>query len=378
MPKVSVIIPSYNHGKYISEAIQSVLDQTFKDFEILITDDGSTDNTIKKIKQFKDSRIKLFCFKKNQGAAIATNNNLKHSKGKYIAMLNSDDVYMPNKLEEQVHFLDLHNKILAVFSYAKIIDQDGKNSINKNHFYYSIFQQRNKNRFKWLKYFFYNGNCLCHPSVLARSKVYKIICPSDQRYCQLGDFDRWIKTTLNGEIYIIPRKLIKFRVKKDKSNISIENSEHIIRCSLEHSLILRNYLKIKNISVLTKIFPEIRRIYKGRLEDKLIPFYISILSLKVKSKPHQNFALNTLFNFLSTKKLELKLNKIHNFTYKDFIKLTGTFDSMNCNATTKIKQQKIQITRLKGKVKYYKKSKSWKITKPLRKIKSLTLRYIPV
>ncbi|MGB8687985.1 MAG: glycosyltransferase, partial [Microcoleus sp.] len=85
MPKVSVVMASYNHEKFVAETIQSVLDQTYQDFEFIITDDGSPDRTVDVIKKFADPRIKLFCFPQNQGACTAMNNCINEAKGEYIA-----------------------------------------------------------------------------------------------------------------------------------------------------------------------------------------------------------------------------------------------------------------------------------------------------
>ena len=125
MPTVSVIIASYNHGKYISEAIESVLSQDYQDFEIVITDDGSADDSVAHIKTFTDPRIKLFCFPTNRGACTAMRNCLENTQGRYIAVLNSDDVFLPGKLTKQVRFLDAHPEVGAVFAHATVVDAHG-------------------------------------------------------------------------------------------------------------------------------------------------------------------------------------------------------------------------------------------------------------
>ena len=172
--KVSVVIPSYNHEKFISEAIQSVLDQTFQDFEIIITDDGSSDKTVEKIKKFNDPRIKLFQLDYNQGFYFAFKKCLEESCGDYIAMLSSDDIFLPDKLEKQVKILDENDKYAAVFGFAQIIDETGNNRDDKEHFYSTVFMQENRTRHQWLKKFFYEGNFLCHPSILIRKEFYTI------------------------------------------------------------------------------------------------------------------------------------------------------------------------------------------------------------
>ena len=102
---ISIIMPAYNSGKYISDSIKSVIAQTYSDWELIITDDCSTDNTVKIIKSFSDSRIKLLKNKRNSGAAESRNYALRKARGRWIAFLDSDDVWLPEKLEKQLAFM---------------------------------------------------------------------------------------------------------------------------------------------------------------------------------------------------------------------------------------------------------------------------------
>ncbi len=101
-PTVSVIIPTYNRARLICKAVRSALRQTYRDFEIIVVDDASTDNTEQIIKSFDDSRIIYMKHKNNRGASAARNTGIKNSRGKYIAFLDSDDEWMPQKLEKQI------------------------------------------------------------------------------------------------------------------------------------------------------------------------------------------------------------------------------------------------------------------------------------
>jgi len=116
MPKVSVIIPTHNREKLLSKAVGSVIEQTFQDFEVIIVDDGSTDNTRKVISEFsaKDERI-LYIYQQNQGVASARNKGISIARGAYIAFLDSDDRMLPNRLEEQVKLLDINKNIGLVY-----------------------------------------------------------------------------------------------------------------------------------------------------------------------------------------------------------------------------------------------------------------------
>ena len=95
MPRVSVVIPTHNQAAYISEAIRSVLDQTYQDFEIVIVNDASSDRTIEKVLENPDPRIRLFNFEQNQGESAATNYGIQKARGDLIAILHSDDVFFP-------------------------------------------------------------------------------------------------------------------------------------------------------------------------------------------------------------------------------------------------------------------------------------------
>lgn len=119
-PKVSVIIPTYNRKDYVTEAIDSVIAQTYKDFEIIVVDDGSTDGTGKMLKEKYGDKIRYF-FKENGGCASARNYGIRMSQGKYVAFLDSDDKYLPEKLEDQVGILEQNNGIGFVYSDSYVL-----------------------------------------------------------------------------------------------------------------------------------------------------------------------------------------------------------------------------------------------------------------
>ena len=140
-PTVSVIIPTYNRAHLIGRAIQSVLNQTYRDFEIIVVDDGSADNTEEVVKSFYDKRIKYIKHKKNKGAAATRNTGIKAARGKYIAFQDSDDEWLPEKLEKQMKVFEnapakvgvvytdmwriMRNKRKYYFSSPMITPEDG-------------------------------------------------------------------------------------------------------------------------------------------------------------------------------------------------------------------------------------------------------------
>lgn len=123
---VSIITPSYNTAKYIAETIESVLNQTYKNFEMIIVDDCSTDNTEEVVKKFSDSRVKFYKNEKNSGAAISRNYALKLAKGKWIAFLDSDDLWKPEKLEKQIEFMKDNDYHFSYTNYEEIDENSNK------------------------------------------------------------------------------------------------------------------------------------------------------------------------------------------------------------------------------------------------------------
>lgn len=121
---VSIIMPSYNTAKFIGKSIESVLNQTYKNWELIIVDDCSTDDTDDVIEKYDDTRIRYIKNKTNSGAAVSRNTGLNIAKGKWIAFLDSDDLWSNNKLAEQILFMEKHNHSFSYTSYREI-DEHG-------------------------------------------------------------------------------------------------------------------------------------------------------------------------------------------------------------------------------------------------------------
>ena len=130
-PTVSVIIPTYNRAHLISRAIKSVLNQTYQDFEVIVVDDGSTDNTEKIVKSFNDSRIRYIRHEMNRGGAAARNTGIKAARGEYIAFLDSDDEWLPEKLRRQVEYLESSDEKVGVVYCSQYLQDDSTNTVGE-------------------------------------------------------------------------------------------------------------------------------------------------------------------------------------------------------------------------------------------------------
>jgi glycosyltransferase involved in cell wall biosynthesis len=124
MPKVSVIIPTYQRAHLVSQAIESVLAQTYSDYEIIVVNNGSTDNTTEVLSQF-GNKIRVIHIQENKGSSFARNLGMNASNGRYLAFLDDDDLWLPNKLEKQIPYLDSHSNIGLIYSNVFFFDEKG-------------------------------------------------------------------------------------------------------------------------------------------------------------------------------------------------------------------------------------------------------------
>jgi glycosyltransferase involved in cell wall biosynthesis len=157
-PSISVPLLAYNHEKYVAEAIQSVLEQTFSDFELIIINDGSTDRTDEIIRSFKDDRI-VYHSQANQGPVVASNNAIGMARGKYVAIICGDDAWYPNRLQRHYEALR-DSRYLWAFSWVNVIDEDSQ-LIPGTHIFKEFYDRAPMNRAQIIRTTFFDG-CPLH------------------------------------------------------------------------------------------------------------------------------------------------------------------------------------------------------------------------
>lgn len=242
--KVSVIIPSYNHSKYITQTIASVTEQTYSNLEIIIIDDGSSDNSCDLIREISDSRI-LFIEQENQGAHAAINRGLKVSSGDYVAILNSDDLFTNNRIEQCLKYAEQQGKNSLITSYIEVVDSDGKclgiKESFKNMFPHEVLNPNetflaSNDPVKNLLMFNYvatTSNFFLHQSVIQKTGYFYGL-----RY--VHDWDYLLRIVQDNSVHIVSEPLLKYRV--HSSNTIKENQARMI---LEICWVLaRNYPNI--------------------------------------------------------------------------------------------------------------------------------------
>ena len=253
---VSILLCTYNRENLIRETIDSILAQTYTDFELLIVDDGSTSEEAKEIlKSYKDERIRLFLCEENKFYCRAANFGISQMKGDYLAIADSDDLWYPTKLERQMEYLEEHPECGACFTYAEIIDENGKPATEDFPHIAELTKKSFATRGEWMRYFFQYGNCAVHPSVVIPTWMVKRVKGFNLLMCQGADLDMWIRILKEAPIYVLPEFLTKFRCHHNPyDQISGADDLKAARFSNEHMLMRRKIMKMLTDEELKKYF----------------------------------------------------------------------------------------------------------------------------
>lgn len=197
-PKISVVLPIYNCELYIKDAVYSILNQTVSDFELIIIDDNSTDNTLKVVQEIKDPRIKIVTKNQNQGLIHSLNLGFEIAKGKYIARIDGDDISEINRFEKQLFVLENNPKIMACGNWLQHFGAD--NDIVKYKENHSEIVAR-----MLISCSFSMCCCMFDRQVLGAIKF-------DETKKHVEDYDFWSRVAWLGELYNIQEPLYKYRI----------------------------------------------------------------------------------------------------------------------------------------------------------------------
>jgi glycosyltransferase involved in cell wall biosynthesis len=280
---VSVLLPVYNSENYLKEALDSVLNQTVQNFEIIIIDDGSTDNSKANIIDiYKDQRIHYYRNEKNLGLPQTLNLGLKKCKGKFIARMDADDISFPNRFEKQIEFLE-SNRDIALVGSAYISLKGNKNM---------GFRPQVTNH-KKLKSKLLFGNNICHPSVMFNSTfINKHDLFYDPKFRYAQDYNLWTKLILKGyKLDNISEPLIYYRRTKEnsdaiKSTITNLNFQRTIEKYISFLFPALNEMEVNKAFYLLRRPENLKWIDAIRIYNKLI-----FESMKIKNFDQLDFSL---------------------------------------------------------------------------------------
>ncbi|MDF0718815.1 glycosyltransferase [Kaistella sp. PBT33-4] len=252
LPLVTVGIPLYNAEKFISLAIKSVLSQTYGHFELIITDDGSTDDSVKIVQSFKDDRIQLLSDGRNFGLPYRLNQQIGMAQGKFFVRMDADDIMFPDRLEKQIDYLQKHPNIDAVGSSVVIVDDDNQAVAFRKAELLSEYRQ------------LFRTILFNHPTVAGKTAFFKEN-PYSEQYDGVEDAELWLRTFQNGNFGILEEpllfyrdplifKLKTYRYRLTQKNRLFRNSDYLRNYKLLRlALIAENKLKIVVASLLTRM-----------------------------------------------------------------------------------------------------------------------------
>ena len=216
-PLVTVLMSVYNGEEHLSEAIESVLDQTYKYFEFIIIDDGSTDRTLEVINGFKDKRIRTIRNKKNIGLTKSLNIGIKCSRGKYIARMDADDISLPRRLEKQVLFMKKNPEICVCGTFWKIILRD------------KSFEFKPPTAHEAIKAGLFFGNLIVHSSAMLNADIIRSKnLFYDENYTTSQDYELWNRISQNYKLANISEFLLHLRIDGADRISTITNREQLI------------------------------------------------------------------------------------------------------------------------------------------------------
>ena len=321
-PVVSVIMITYNHEKYVGEAIESVINQTFNNFEFIIVNDGSIDRTDEIIKSFKDRRIN-YINQKNQGVSTAINNGILASQGQYLAFMSGDDVCYPERLEKQYNYLTNAEGNFLIFSWVEFINENSEIFSGEPYIPRDWFNRDNQNRAKILRHFFERGNYVNAPTAFVERKAFLNSSLFHLTSIQAQDFYVWIELLGKGyEIFILPEKLLKYRITGKTLSQAANNKQREI---FEYRQLIKNFFTHIPIDLFKEAFANniIRPDFNGKIEYELEKAF---LYLNYHSTLFRNIGTEKLFDLLQNKKILAVCKEKYNFDLSAFYQLTTNID----------------------------------------------------
>lgn len=203
-PLVSVVMPVYNGEKYLAEAVESILNQTFRDFEFIIIDDGSTDGTAQILEQYGrgDSRIRI-CHQENAGVVAACNRGIGLARGKYIARMDADDIALRHRFQAQVGFLESNPDVALVGSAISFIDAEGRG-------HGQIMRYPTSD--SAIRRILYYGNCFAHPSIMMRRQAVSAVGGYRECCSPAEDYDLWLRLAERFKVANLAEPLLLYRI----------------------------------------------------------------------------------------------------------------------------------------------------------------------
>ena len=292
-PKITVFMAAYNESNHIKRSIESILDQTFTDFELIVLNDGSTDDTVSVVKTFKDERIVLAHNEGNKGLVFTRNRLLELAKGEYIAILDSDDIAYKDRLKLLYDFLKNQPDVALCGGHANIIDENSTKT----------GQRLNVPVDNDVDLFMLFGNPFVNSTTMFKREVFNDL-NGYRDYAPAEDFDLFSRISENHKIANIDHVLVEYRI--HSNNTSFLNSEVLFQ---QEQRILRNLLNKIGIEANSDLLSIHMELFKGSLNAAHLNRYLAFFNeLKLANKKSNRYDQSRLEKYLFKKWLEILMS----------------------------------------------------------------------
>jgi glycosyltransferase involved in cell wall biosynthesis len=321
MPAVSVSLVTYNHERYIGEAIRSVLQQTFSDLEVIVVDDGSTDRTAEVIASFDDPRM-VSIRQENQGPGAATNRALAACRGKYVALMSGDDVCYPDRIQKQLQAYADGGPCIQ-FAGTTFIDEEGVPTVPRH--YEGVLDTSSRTRAEIYHRFFVRGNFINGVTAFTERRLLGE-APYDPLLFQTQDFDLWIRLIKRYDMSFLQEPVIHYRIRANQQNLSGKRVEYQIRSSNESLFLMRRFFDDVPLELFREAFAR-----ELRLPDFSSPEEAAceqaFLLLDAPYPMQKIVGLERLYDLLAKPRTAAVLRDRYAFAHLDFVDLLMRADA---------------------------------------------------
>lgn len=313
-PNVSIMMPCYNHGKYVADAIECILNQTYQDYEFIVLENGSLDNSREVILRYRDT-IDLIV-----GVDVNSHFNVsllgEYCRGDYIAVMYSDDYWEPEKLEQQMAAIKKYN-VDFCFTQALYTLEDLDTEIIGSRNFFGV---SNRKREKWIRRFFEYGNCLSNPSLVYARQHMEMVMETVP-YKQLSDYDRWLHALLISDIYVVPEPLVRMR--RHSQCVSVQTSETAARTTNEKSYIDLVILEAMPGELFAGAYEDVFPVKWENEDDLLAQKILVALGYAETDIGWHNIALTMFYKYYNIGDVKNILEKKYGFSFDELHEMLG-------------------------------------------------------
>jgi glycosyltransferase involved in cell wall biosynthesis len=315
-PAISVVMPSYNHGRYVEACIEAFLGQDFQDFELIIIDDASTDDNVGRIRRYADKRINLMVRTKNCGVAAGMCEGFRLAKADLIAFFATDDLPAPGYLSSALRVMECSPGAVAAYFPLRKIDEKGEITGEVCSLPLGV------GRFEVLKRSFKEGNQLPSPGmVMRRDAALSTLVPTG-----VSQYSDWIlnnRLLLQGDIVFAPDGLVLYRV--SSASLSARSDKAISREAAETRLMMDDFLSISTIAQVREIFGEDADEF-AHLSDVHVPYVLGRLAIGSGYHEKRCWGYETIMRHVSQSGCAASLAESAGFTYKELMALAPVLE----------------------------------------------------